>query len=130
LVITRKNQVLLRFLKIRVIVNGTVIYPIENNKPVIVPLASEQSKIVVTDGFHFTKPLQVAYRHIHIYYVKVACAIDDDQLVIGFIILGLLYAAGLTSDLLILKVMSFIPLLYFLFVYYINRKSFIQITPA
>ncbi len=121
---------LLRYLKIRVIVNGSVIYPLEKGKPIVVPLLTQQSKIVVTDGFHFTRPMEVVYQQFNIYYYKVVCAIDDDQLVVGFILLALLYAAGLTSDILILKIMSFIPVLYFLFLYYINRKAFIQIRPA
>ena len=130
MVITRKNQLLLRFLKIRVVVNGTVIYPIEKNRVVVVPLQTAYSKVVVTDGFHFTKPMDVVYQHNRIYYFKVTCAIDDDQVIIGFIILALLYAAGMTSQLIVLILMSFIPLIYFLFLYYINKEAFLQIRPA
>ena len=121
---------MLRYLKIRVIVNGSVIYPLEKGKPIVLPLLTKQSKIVVTDGFHFSKPMEVVYQQFNIYYYKVVCAIDDDQLIIGFILLALIYAAGLTSDLLLLKIMSFIPVFYSLFIYYINKKSFIQIKPA
>ena len=109
--------------------NGTIIYPIEKNKVVVVPLTTNYSKIVVTDGYHFTKPLEVAYQHMNIYYFRVTCAIEDDQVIIGFIILALLYAAGMTSQLMILVLMSFIPLLYFLFLYYINKDAFLQIRP-
>jgi hypothetical protein len=121
---------LLRYLKIRVIVNGNVIYPLEKGKPIVVPLPTKQSRIVVTDGFHFTKPMEVVYQQFNIYYCKVVYAIDDDQLIIGFMLLALLYAAGLTSDWLLLKIMSLIPVFYFLFIYYINRNAFIQIKPA
>lgn len=128
--ITRKNQFLLRFSKIRVIVNGKVIYPLEKDKPVVVPLSANHPQIVVTDGFHISKPVEVAYQHMHVHYLKVCCVIDDDQLVFGFMMLALFYTAGLTSDLIILKLMSFIPLVYFLFAYYINRQAFIQVKPA
>lgn len=110
-------------------VNGTVIYPIEKNKIVVVPLSTNYSKIVVTDGFHFTKPMEIAHQQVNIAYFMVACAIDDDQVIIGFIILALLYAAGMTSQLVVLIIMSFIPLLYFLFLYYINKDAFLQIKP-
>lgn len=112
------------------VVNGSVIYQLEKGKPIVVPLSVNNSKIVVTDGFHITKPLEVVYHHINVYYFKVACAIEDDQLIIGLILLALLYTAGLTSDLLVLKLMSFLPLLYFMFLYYINRKAFLLIKPA
>jgi hypothetical protein len=51
IVITRKNQVLLSFLKIRVVVNGKDIYPLLNNRPVVITVQENHPKIVVTDGF-------------------------------------------------------------------------------
>lgn len=128
--IARKNQFLLRFLKIRVIVDGMVIYPLERNNPITVPLKAARPRIVITDGYHYTKPQELVLQHIYIYYFKVVCAIEDEQLIFGAILLALFYTAGLTSDLLLLKIMSFAPLLYFLFIYYKNRASFLQLKPA
>lgn len=128
--IGRKNQLLLRFLKIRVIVDGMTIYPLERNKPIVVSLKAARPRIVVTDGYHYTKPQELALQHIYIYYFRVVCAIEDDQLIFGLILLLLFYTAGLTSDLLVLKMLSFVPLLYFLLVYYKNRSSFLQLKPA
>ncbi|TAL40955.1 MAG: hypothetical protein EPN92_13745 [Chitinophagaceae bacterium] len=127
IVITRKNNALLSFLKIRAIVNGTDIYPLPSNKPVIIPLDENNPKIVVTDGYHFTKPLELVYHHIHTYYFKVVCAIDDFQLWAGIMLMGLLYLVGFLSGFFILKLFSFFPIVYFLFLYYINRHEFIQL---
>lgn len=130
IVIERKSQLLLRFLKIRVIVDGMAIYPLEPGKPITVALKGARPRLVVTDGYHYTKPQELVLQHIYIYYFKVVCAIEDDQLIVGFILLVLFYTAGLTSDILLLKAMSFLPLLYFLMVYYKDRASFLQLKPA
>jgi hypothetical protein len=64
---------------------------------------------------------------LHVYYFKIICAIDDTQLLAGSGVLILFYFMGLVSGILILKLVSLFPILYFLFLYYINRKEFIQI---
>ena len=121
---------LLRFLKIRVIVDGMVIYPLERGKPIVVSLKAARPRIVVTDGYHYTKPLELALQNLHVHYYKVVCTIEDDQLIFGVILLVLFYFAGLTSDLLFLKILSFMPIVYFLLIYYRDRASFLQLKPA
>jgi hypothetical protein len=121
---------LLNFLKVRVIVNGTHIYSLTKEKPVVIALPKNHSNIVASDGFHFTPPVDLSYHQMHTYYLKVVCAIDDNQLAAGSTVLVLFYMVGLLSDVLLLKVLSFLPILYFLYIYYINRKQFIQIRPA
>ena len=121
---------LLRFFKIRVIVNGMHIYPLEKNKPVVIPLTANHPKIVVTDGFHYTKPLELVFHHIHTYYFKVVCAIDDYQLAAGIFLLIVLFLIGLLSGILLVQIFSFSPIFYFLFLFYINRKDFLQIRPT
>lgn len=106
------------------------IYPLERGKPVVVSLEAARPRVVVTDGYHFTNPVELALQNLHVHYYKVVCTIEDEQLIFGAILLLLFYAAGLTSDLLFLKILSFVPLLYFLFIYYRNRASFLQLRPA
>jgi len=130
IVITRKNQVLLSFLKIRVVVNGKDIYPLPDSRPVMITVEENNPKVVVTDGFHFTKPMELVYHHLNTYYFKVICVIDDLQLLAGSFFLIFLYLLGTYTDIFILKICSFLPIIYFLFFYYINRKEFIQITPV
>jgi hypothetical protein len=130
MIITRKNQVLLSFLKIRVVVNGKEIYPLPDSKPVVITVTQNNPKVVVTDGYHFTKPVELVYHHLNTYYFKVICVIDDMQLVAGSILLIVLYLLGFYTGVFILKLFSFTPVVYFLFFYYINRKEFIQITPV
>lgn len=130
IVITRKNQALLSFLKIRVVVNGKEIYPLPDSKPVTITVMENNPKLVVTDGFHITKPIELVYHHLHTYYFKVICVIDDMQLIAGSLLLIILYLLGFLTGVFILKLTCLLPILYFLFFYYINRKDFIQITPV
>lgn len=119
----------MRFIKLRVIVNGMYIYPLVEKRPVIVPLATNRPNIVATDGFHFTKPM-IFPHNAQVNYLKVGCAIDDDHLIAGGIITFFLYLVGFTSGVMIITLISFFPILYFLYIFYVNRKEFIQIQRA
>ena len=125
--ITRRKQILLSFLNIRVIINGVEIYPVKQGQRVVISLENNNPKVVVTDGYHFTKPLELVYHHLHTYYFKIVCAIDDTQLLAGCGVLVLFYLMGFVTGIFVLKILSLFPILYFLFLYYINRKEFIQI---
>jgi hypothetical protein len=129
-VITRQNQILLSFLRLRAVVNGKEIYPLPNSNPVVLTVMENNPKVVITDGYHFTAPVELVYHHLNTYYFKVVCVIGDLQLLSGSFLLIVLYLLGFYSDIFVLKLFSFFPIIYFLFFYYINRKDFIQITPV
>jgi hypothetical protein len=118
---------LINFLNIRVIVNGKDIYTLPPNKPVLISLQEKNAKLVATDGFHITKPLELSYHLPHTYHLKVVCAIDDNLLSVGIVLLVIFSAVGLISEITLLKWFGFFPIVYFLFIYYIKRKNFIQI---
>jgi hypothetical protein len=124
----RTNQVLLSFLRIRAIVNDKLICPLPNSKPVLIEVEANNPKLVITDGYHFSKPVELAVRRPNTYYFKVICIIDDLQLIFGGILMATLYLFGYFTGFLLIKLLSFAPILYFLFVYYINRKEFLKIT--
>jgi hypothetical protein len=122
--------VLLSFLKIRVVVNNRDIYPLPGNEPVVIPVNDSEIKIVVTDGFHFTKPLNLVYTEPSYYNFNVVCAVNDLQLFGSFLLLILCYLLGFVTGFFWMKLISFAPLLYLLLVYYLNRKEFIQVAAA
>jgi hypothetical protein len=122
--------VLLSFLKIRAVVNGKEIYPLPDSKPVVIPVQENNPRIIITDGYHFTTPLKLVYKDLHTYCFNVACAISDRQLLAGFILLAVLYLSGFYTGLLVLKVFSFLPIIYVLMFYYLNRREFIRLTPV
>jgi hypothetical protein len=93
-------------------------------------MPTNPTKLVVTDGFHITDPLNVTYAKNYSRYFTVVCIIEDAQLIIGFILISILYAMGHTSGIVFLRLLSMVPIFYFLFLYYIKRKDFIRIQPV
>ena len=126
--ITRESQVLINFLNIRVIVNGKDIYTLVPQKPVLMSLEKNNAKLVATDGFHYTKTLELTFPFPQTYRVKVECAIDNNLLITGVVLLVIFALVGLISDLVLLRLLSFVPIFYFLFLFYINRREFIKMT--
>ncbi|HET6766052.1 MAG TPA: hypothetical protein VFH08_01590 [Chitinophagaceae bacterium] len=118
---------LLSILNVRVIVNNKEIYPLSNTEPVIIEVQDSHPRIVVTDGFHFTRPIDLTYKQPSYYHFKVVCSIDDLQLLGNAFVLIVFYLLGFFTDSFVLKLLSFLPILYLLFAYYIDRDSFIQI---
>lgn len=125
--ITRKSQFLLNFFNVRVVVNGNQIYQLDKERSVVIPVETNHPQLVVTDGFHYTRSVEVACSRLTTYYLKVVCAIDDNLIAVGLLLLGLFYFVGLVSGIVLLQIFSFLPIVYFLYYYYINRKEFIQV---
>ena len=114
-------------LNVRVIVNNKEIYPLTTEDPVIIEIHDNHPKIVVTDGFHFTKPIDLSYKEPSYYHFKVVCSIDDLQLLGNMFVLIVFYLLGFYTGSFVLKLLSFLPIFYLLFAYYIDRRSFIQL---
>jgi hypothetical protein len=100
------------------------------SKPIVIDMPTNPTKMVVTDGFHITQPIELVYTKKAVRYFKIVCAIEDAQLLFGLLFTIILYAMGYTSGFLLLQLISMAPVFYFLFIYYINRKEFIRILPV
>lgn len=111
-------------------VNGREIYPLADTRPVVIPVQENNPRIVLTDGYHITTPLKLVYNDVHTYCFKVVCALSDTQLYVGFAVLAVLYLSGFYTGILAFKVFSFIPVLYLLMFYYLNRKDFFRLIPV
>ena len=109
------------------IVNNKEIYPLSNEEPVVIEVKDNHPKIVVTDGFHFTRPIDLTYKQPSYYHFKVVCSIDDMQLLANAFVLVTFYLLGFFTGVFVVKLLSFLPILYLLFAYYIDRNSFIQL---
>jgi len=129
-VVLQKNQLLLRFLKLRVVVNGHYIYALAKDRPIVIDMPTNPARLVVTDGFHITDPVELRYSSGNGQLFKIVCAIEDEQLLVGLVLMAALYIVGATSDFALLQLLSMTPVLYFIFLYYIRRRAFIQIRPA
>ena|SRR5437868_9205206 len=111
------------------VINGKYIYALVRNKPVVIDMPTNPSKVVITDGFHITKPITLSYTPNKKHYFTIGCAIEDGQLLFGFAIIIILYAMGATSGIIFLQILSMGPIFYFIFLYYVHRKEFIRIVP-
>ena len=96
----------------------------------VIEVEENHPKVVITDGFHITPPIELVYHHLNTYYFKVICVIGDVQLLAGAMLMAVLYLIGFYTGFFIIKLFSVAPILYFLFYYYINRRDFLQITPV
>lgn len=114
----------------RVIANGNQIYQLDKGRSVVIPVQANYPSLVVTDGYHFTKPVRLNYNKVNVQYLTVACVIDDDRLIAGLILTALFYGVGLTSGILLVQVLSFLPILYFLYLFYVNRRQFLKLRLA
>ena len=111
-------------------VNGNLIFPLPDSKPVVIPLEENNSRIVITDGYHITRPMKIFYKDADISCFKVCCALNDWHLGIGALALIAFYLTGYTTGLLIFKIFSFLPVIYLLLFYYLNRKDFLKMIPV
>lgn len=106
------------------------IYPLTKGKPVVVTVPTSPARLVVTDGFHITAPVQVTYTPQRTRYFTIACVVENDVLIGGGVLMTLLFFMGLSSGLVLLLLLSIVPVGYLLFLYYGKRKEFIRIRPV
>jgi hypothetical protein len=108
-------------------VNDKEIYPLTSAEPVIITLDKDLPQIVVTDGFHFTKPIKLEYKQPGYFNFKIGCIVNDAQLAVAGMLLSVLYLVGFSTNITAIKLLSFMPLLVVVFYYYFNRKKFLKI---
>lgn len=111
-------------------VNGKDIYPLPDTKPVVIAVQDNNPRIVITDGFHITRPLKLVYKDMPVTCFKVSCSVNDLQLGIGFGLLVASYLGAILTGLFVLKLLSFLPLVYLLIFYYLNREDFLKLVPV
>ena len=109
------------------VVNGKEIYPLLNDQPVLIEIDKNLTNIIISDGFHFTKPIELKYTEPSYYHFKIVSPVNDLQLLGGTFVMFFLYLLGFLTGFLLIKLLSFIPIVLFLMIFYLNRKSFIQV---
>jgi hypothetical protein len=112
------------------VVNGKAIFPLVNDQPVVIALTDENPAIVVTDGFHITRPLKLNFKEPSYYNFRVECVINDLQLLGGALLLGMVYLLGFATGIFLIKLASFLPIVIFIFIFYMNRHHYIRLRPT
>jgi hypothetical protein len=128
LIVTRKNQFLLNLLDLRVIVNDSYIYHLKPGDPLLLSISTaQQVTMVFTNGFHITPRLHIPCSAGKINRLLVGCLLEDEMLLAGFLLTALLFIIGAFSGLLLAQLLSFGPVIYALYLFYIRRKTFLQV---
>jgi hypothetical protein len=112
---------------VQIVVDNKDIYPLLNDQPVIIEVHDNKTKIVISDGFHFTKSIELNYSQPGFYHFRIVSPVNDLQLLGGAFVMIFFYLMGFLTGLLFIKLISFIPILLLICIYYLNRRSFIQL---
>ncbi len=67
------------------------IYSLMQNRPIVINLQTNPSKLVVTNGFHITPPVQVTYSPKRTYRFTIACIIENDVLIGGAVFMLMVF---------------------------------------
>jgi hypothetical protein len=122
---------MLSFLNLKAVVNGKDIYPLNNTRPVVITTGQNDINLVLTDGFHHSKPKKIYFREeVNTCCFRVTCAINDYHLLACLFAVSAMYLCGIYWNISPLKVLSFFPLLILVMIYYFNRKNFISLVPV
>jgi hypothetical protein len=113
---------------VRAIVNATEIYELPELIPVIIPCTKPVTAVIIGNGFHFSRLLEVKNVPNSHFFYQVECLIDDIRLGYLLFLTLLFFGMYILTDMRLFMIIANIPTLYFLFVFYFLRKSLILIT--
>lgn len=127
--IVRKKRLLLRLLPLRMVVNGSDIYSLREKQPLIISTRHCPAQLVVSNGFHFSPPVQLDTLQQDKYALEVDCQIDDIRILstvfVTILLFGFYWITGMRG----MQVAANIPLLYLLWLFYFRRKQMLVIRP-
>ena len=119
---------MLRLLKIRAIVNKADIFELNEAQPLTIPCNDSITTVVVGNGFHFSRTLEVSRQFTGTLFYQVDSRIDDINLLYLIFLTLLFFGMFLLTEMRGFMIIANLPLLYLLYVLYFMRKNFILIT--
>jgi len=117
-------------LKLRVILDDKEIYELQSKETLVIEVKNKVALLQVTDGYHSSRQVRLTFDKPSYYRLKVDCALEDAEIYFSVIFLVFFYLMAFLTGNMVLKLVSFSPLVYLLFRYYINRKEFLKISQA
>lgn len=115
-------------LKLRVVVNESDIYELKEKQPLVITGKPPFTRMVVTNGFHSSRPVKINYREGYRLY-EVESAVDNVQLLTGLFMSMLFFFIYIFSGLRFFMLFANIPILIMLYLIYMKRHDFIRIYP-
>lgn len=117
----------MRLLPVRVVVNDRDIYPLKEKQPATITVRTNPVKIVITNGFHASKPLLLNTYVQHKYALQADCLLDNIRLGYGFFLVFLLFGMYWITSMRVFQIAANLPVLYMLYLVYFRRKDFLFI---
>ena len=111
-------------MKARIIINGKDIYQLEKRTPAVIDIYENTCTVTITDGFHHSKVFYVKFDDRKHMRLKISSILDNGRLVFILLITTILFLMAFLNELFWVKIISFVPVLLALYLYYVRRKSF------
>ncbi|MES1226717.1 MAG: hypothetical protein ABUT20_65185 [Bacteroidota bacterium] len=106
------------------IVDGKDIYELKKGMPLVIEVFAETCSIILTDGFHHSNSLIINFNNSAVRRFKISSILDNQRIIFITAITIFFFILAFLNELFWLKIVSFLPLLLFLHLYYIKRNSF------
>lgn len=113
----------------RVVLNGTTLYQLEPGKTLVIPLERNDARLVITDGFHISRPAKLHFTDADMAFFHVGCSLPDRVLVAGALVSVLFFALGGVTAQLVFKVFGALPPVYAILSFFLDRQGFIRLEP-
>jgi hypothetical protein len=123
--VVQQKQWLLRLLPLRIIVNGTDIYPLKAGRPVLISVLTNPVKITITNGFHYSQPVMLNTYVQEKYALTAGCLVDNFRLGYSIFLLFFLFGMYWITGMRLFQIVANLPILYMLYLLYFRRRQFI-----
>jgi hypothetical protein len=127
IIILRERQLLLRVLKLYIVINDTHLYQLKEQEPLVIEEYHLPIKIMAENGFHFSKPLQLAKPKTDPVLIGIGCAADNGTLWGGVIFSALFFMIFFVTHFYAVLILANLPLFYLMYKIFWKPKEFITI---
>lgn len=117
----------MRVLKLYVVIDDTRIYELKEGFPLLVECHQLPVKIIVKNGFHFSKPFHISKPYASPLYLDIGCEADNGRLWGAVLLSVLLFVLFMGTGLHIFLIIANAPLLFIIYKFYIRPKEFFTI---
>ena len=124
----RHSHWLLRLLKLHVVVDDHDIYECREREPVVIKCTGEQTRLMVTNGFHSSRVVTVKNNQGTSFF-EVESFVDNMQLITGTAFTLFFFFIYILTGLHFFLFFANIPLLVVLYILYVRKRHFILVHP-
>lgn len=117
-------------LKLRAVIDGSHIVELVYGQPAVIECKLKSTTVVITNGFHYSRTLELNTEPAAVYIYQVDCQIDNIRMFTGIFISLMLFSIYILIGLAGFMIAANLPILYMLYVFYGGRKDFIILNPV